>query len=159
MLYLFFGVRPVETYGGDLIAHLVPYLLVTQLLFLVVGHGIKTWRGQQYSLALFPLWIRACTTAIGNVFFGRSLGFVVTPKTRQESGGFAWRLIRPQLFAMGLLVVAAVVGVIRMMLGVAPSVEGTWINLLWVAYDLVVLSVMIEAARYTGPRQPQENAS
>jgi cellulose synthase (UDP-forming) len=159
MLYLFFGVRPVQSYGGDLIAHLVPYLITTQLLFLVVGHGIKTWRGQQYSLALFPLWIRACTTAIGNVFFGRSLGFVVTPKTKQASGGFAWRLIRPQLLAMALLVVAAIVGIVRMNLGLAPSVEGTWINVLWVAYDLIVLSVMIEAARYTGPRQPQENTS
>ena len=45
--------------------HLVPFLLVNQLLFFVVGYGVKTWRGQQYSLALFPLWIRACTTAFG----------------------------------------------------------------------------------------------
>ena len=157
MLYLFFGVRPVYSFGGGLIEHLVPYLLATQLLFLVIGHRIKTWRGQQYSLALFPLWIRACTTAVGNVFFGRSLGFVVTPKTRQVTGGFAWRLIRPQLLAMGLLVVAAVVGVVRLLLGVAPSLEGTVINLVWVAYDLVVLSVMIEAAHYSGPRQPQES--
>ncbi len=65
----------------------MPFLIANQLLFLVVGWGVKTWRGQQYSLALFPLWIRACTTAIGNVYFGRSLGFVVTPPDRARSPG------------------------------------------------------------------------
>jgi cellulose synthase (UDP-forming) len=160
MLYLFFGIRPVRTFGGDFLAHLVPYLVVTQLLFLVVGYGIKTWRGQQYSLALFPLWIRACTTAVGNVFFGRSLGFVVTPKTRPTSKKpFPWRLIRPQLIAMVLLAAAAVVGLVRLALGLAPTAQGTWINLVWVIYDLVVLSVVIQAARYPGYQPPEQTAS
>nr|WP_239029271.1 glycosyltransferase family 2 protein [Pseudonocardia acidicola] len=155
-LYLFFGVRPVMTFGGDFLIHLVPYLVVTQLLFLVVGYGIKTWRGQQYSLALFPLWIRACATAVGNVYFGRSLGFVVTPKTRPTGENpFPWRLIRPQLIAMVLLVAAAVVGLVRFAVGLAPTPQGTWINLVWVVYDLVVLSVIIQAARYTGYRPPE----
>jgi cellulose synthase (UDP-forming) len=55
MVYLFFGVRPVRSFGAGFLWHLVPYLLVTQALFLVVGYGIKTWRGQQYSLAL--VWV------------------------------------------------------------------------------------------------------
>jgi cellulose synthase (UDP-forming) len=160
VLYLFFGIRPVRTFGGDFLAHLVPYLVVTQLLFVVVGYGIKTWRGQQYSLALFPLWIRACATAVGNVFFGRSLGFVVTPKTRAIGRNpFPWRLIRPQLLAMVLLVAAAVVGLLRLWLGLAPTAQGTWINLVWVVYDLVVLSVVIEAARYTGYQPPEQGAT
>jgi cellulose synthase (UDP-forming) len=152
VLYLFFGVRPVQTFGGDFLARLLPYLIVTQVLFSVVGYKIKTWRGQQYSLALFPLWIRACTTAVGNVFLGRSLGFVVTPKERQQGGGIPWRLIRPQVVAMAVLVAAAVVGLIRLRLGLAPTAVGTWVNLVWVVYDLVVLSVVIEAARYRGPK-------
>ena len=155
VLYLFFGIRPVQTFGDDFLIHLVPYLVATQLLFLVVGHGVRTWRGQQYSLALFPLWIRACTTAVGNVFFGRSLGFVVTPKTRPSGASpFPWRLIRPQLVAIALLVTAAVVGLVRLALGLAPTAQGTWINITWVVYDLVVLSVIIQAARYTGYQPP-----
>jgi cellulose synthase (UDP-forming) len=150
MLYLGFGISPVAAYGPDFVWHLAPYLVVNQLLFLVVGYGTRTWRGQQYSLALFPLWIRACTTAIGNVVFRRSLGFVVTPKTRQ-AGGPPWRLIRPQLVAMGLLVVAVVVGLTRLALGLAPSAAGTFVNVGWVTYDLVVLSVIIDAALYMGP--------
>jgi cellulose synthase (UDP-forming) len=149
--YLFLGVRPVTSYGDAFLLHLVPYLLATQLLFRVVGHGVRTWRGQQYSLALFPVWIRACTTAVANVFFHRDLGFVVTPKTRSARPRPAWRLVRVQLITMGLLVVAAVVGLVRLHLGLAPSAYGTWVNIAWVAYDLLVLSVVVPAARYVAP--------
>jgi cellulose synthase (UDP-forming) len=148
VIYLCIGVQPVHSYGGDFFAHLVPFLIANQLLFLTVGRGVKTWRGQQYSLALFPIWIRAVTTAVGNVFFGRSLGFVVTPKTRQEFAP-AWGLIRPQLIAMGLLIFAAVVGIVRLAVGQAPLL-GTGVNLVWIVYDLVILSVVISAARFRG---------
>ena len=50
---------------------------------------------------------------------------------------------------------AAVAGLVRYALGLAPTPQGTWINLVWVAYDLVVLSVIIQAARYTGYRPPE----
>jgi cellulose synthase (UDP-forming) len=153
MLYLCFGVRPVTTYGDEFLWHLVPYLVVNQLLFLVVGYGMRTWRGQQYSLALFPVWIRSLTTAIGNVWFGRSLGFAVTPKFRQ-AGGPPWRLVRPQLIAMGLLVLSLVVGLVRLALGHADA-GGTLVNVVWVLYDLVVLSVIIDAALYTGYQEEQ----
>jgi cellulose synthase (UDP-forming) len=149
VIYLCFGVKPVQSFGGDFLSRLIPFLVVNQLLFLVVGWGIKTWRGQQYSLALFPLWIRATTTAVANVLFGRSLGFVVTSKERR-TGGPSWGLIRPQLIAMGLLVVAAVIGVVRAVLGYAPTVQGTVVNVAWVIYDLVVLSVVIQAVRFRG---------
>ena len=148
IVYMLLGTRPVDDFGGDFFWHLVPFLVANQLLFLFVGWGVRTWRGQQYSLALFPLWIRACTTAVGNVYLGQSLGFVVTPKTRQR-GARPWRLIRPQLVAIGLLVLAAVVGAVRMLLGQADPVP-TSVNMVWIAYDLVVLSVIVQAARYQG---------
>ena len=148
VVYMVLGVKPVTSFGGDFFAHLVPFLIANQLLFLVVGWRVKTWRGQQYSLALFPIWIRACTTAVGNVYLGRSLGFVVTPKTRQ-AGGPAWGLIRPQLIAIGLLAGAGIVGVVRMAVGQAP-VTPTLVNLAWIVFDLVVLSVIVQAARYQG---------
>lgn len=50
---------------------------------------------------------------------------------------------------MAVLVVAAVVGTGRAALGMAPWV-GTVVNLCWVAYDLVVLSVVVQALRYRG---------
>lgn len=154
ILFLCFGIRPVATYGEDFLWHLVPFLLVNQLLFLVVGWGVKTWRGQQYSLALFPIWIRSLTTAVGNVVFGRSLGFAVTPKTKQEWAP-AWSLIRPQLIAMGLLVASVVIGLLRLAAGWTTATGATMVNIVWVVYDLVVLSVIIDAALYRG-FEPQE---
>jgi cellulose synthase (UDP-forming) len=133
----------------------LPYLIANQILFFIVGYGIRTWRGHQYSLALFPLWIRAFTTAVGNVVFGRTLGFVVTSKTRGDRVS-QWKFIKPQLAAIGLLVVAVIGGFLRMLLGYAPSVTGTVVNIVWVSYDLVVLSVVIEAAMYKGAQQSEE---
>jgi cellulose synthase (UDP-forming) len=157
VLYLVAGVQPVTSYGNAFWVHLVPYLVVSQLLFRAVGHGLPTWRGQQYNLALFPLWIRACVTAVGNVFFSRELGFVVTPKGGGDVGP-TWRLIRPQLLAMVVLVAAAVTGAVRLHLGLATG-QGTYVNLVWVAYDLLVLSILLRAARHRAPRSPERTTT
>jgi cellulose synthase (UDP-forming) len=156
LLFLFFGVRPVNSYGADFLWHLLPYLVLNQVLFAVIGYGKRTWRGTQYSLALFPLWIRATVTAVGNVVFKRSLGFVVTPKTRVDSGP-PWRLIWPQLLAMGLLVIGAGYGTVRYLIGMEPDLVSTAVNIVWVALDLIILSVIVSAARYTGPEVRTES--
>ncbi|MFC5381183.1 glycosyltransferase family 2 protein [Aquipuribacter nitratireducens] len=153
VLYLCVGVQPVEAYSVEFFARLLPFLVVNQLLFAVVGRGIRTWRGQQYSLALFPLWITACATAVGNVFFGRGLGFAVTPKNRQAVDRPRWDLVRWQLVAVGLLVVSVVVGVTRWALGAAPAL-GTWVNVAWVVYDLFLLSVLFRAATFRPADDP-----
>lgn len=148
ILFLCFGVLPVAAFSVDFFARLIPFLVVNQFLFFVAARGRKTWRGQQYSLALFPVWIKACTSAARNVLFGQSLSFAITPKTRQN-GGPPWALIRPQLIAIAALVIAAITGLTRMFTGVgAPA--GTLVNVAWVAYDLVILSVIIRAALYNG---------
>lgn len=148
IIFLCFGVLPVTAWSADFFARFVPFFLASQLLFVVAARGVRTWRGQQYNLALFPLWIRATVTAAANVWWGRPLGFAVTPKVRGSAVG-AWRLVLPQLVAMVLLVVAAVVGLVRAGMGLSPW-AGTAVNLLWVGYDLLVLSVIVTALRYRG---------
>ncbi len=149
IIYLIFGILPVDSISTEFFLRLIPFLLVNQLLFAVVGKGVKTWRGQQYSLALFPVWIRSITSAFGNVYLGRSLDFAVTPKTLQQDAQLRWDLVKPQLWAMGLLVGAAIVGLIRMLTGQA-DVLGTSVNIVWVVFDLVIFSVIVEAVRYRG---------
>ncbi len=149
VIYLTIGVLPVQALSSDFFWRLVPFLVVNQLLFAIVGRGVPTWRGQQYSLALFPVWIKSFTSAFGNVFLRRDLDFAVTPKTRPAHEGPQWHLIRPQLIAMGALAGAAVIGVIRLAAGQA-SWLGTSVNLVWVVFDLVIFSVLIRAARYRG---------
>ncbi len=151
IIFLCFGVLPITAWSADFFARFVPFQIASQLLFVVAARGLRTWRGQQYSLALFPVWIRAAVTAAANVWFGRPLRFAVTSKVRQEARR-QWRLVWPQLTAMVALVVAAAVGLVRAGLGLAPWV-GTGINVAWVAYDLVVLSVILDALRYRGYRR------
>ncbi|RZI84061.1 MAG: glycosyltransferase, partial [Microbacterium sp.] len=77
IIYLVFGVLPVTAWTPDFFVRFVPYFLVNQVLFVVVARGLRTWRGQQYSLALFPVWIMACVTAFRDVMLRRSPQFVV----------------------------------------------------------------------------------
>jgi len=149
VIYLLFGVLPVTAWTVDFFVRFLPYFLVNQILFVVVAKGLRTWRGQQYSLALFPVWIAACVSAFRDVVLGKSLNFVVTKKDGRASGGPPWRQIWPQLTAMALLAIAAVVGLIRVGIGTADG-TGTLVNTVWVIYDLAVLSVIIQAARYRG---------
>ena len=148
IIYLLLGILPVSSLSWDFFIRFIPFMVVNQLLFAVAGRGIPTWRGQQYSLALFPTWIKACTTAARNVWFGRPLGFAVTPKARQ-SGGPSWSLIRPQIVVSILLAVAAAVGIIRLATGLAEPL-GTLVNVVWVVFDLVVMSILVRAVLYKG---------
>ncbi len=154
VVYLLLGILPVASLSTEFFIRFIPFMVVNQLLFAVAGHGIPTWRGQQYSLALFPTWIKACTTAARNVWFGRPLGFAVTPKSRQ-AGGPRWSLIRPQITVAALLSVAAVAGIVRLATGLAEPI-GTLVNVGWVVFDLLVLSVLYKAVRYRG-FTPDEN--
>ncbi len=149
VIYLIFGVLPVMGWTVDFFARFLPYFVVNQVMFLVVARGIRTWRGQQYSLALFPVWIVACVTAVRDVLFRRSPQFVVTKKDGRSADGPPWRMIWPQVVVMVLLVAGGVVGVGRFVAGAADS-TGIVINGAWICYDLIVLSVMIRAARYKG---------
>lgn len=149
VIFLCFGVLPVTAWSVDFFVRFIPFFLASQLLFVVAARGVKTWRGQQYALALFPVWIKATWTAAANVWFGRPLGFAVTPKVRDGVPTQQARLVWPQLTAMAVLVVAAVIGVIRASLGLSWWV-GTAVNLVWVGYDLIVLSVVVQALRYRG---------
>lgn len=156
VIYLTTGALPVHAYGLTFLAYFTPYFLLNQLLFLIVGYGVRTWRGHQYSLALFPIWIKACTTAAANVWFGRELGFMVTPKVRE--GGrqrFPARLIWPQLTVMALLVIAVVSGVLQLWLGDTVTAVGVGVNTVWIAYDLVVMSVIIQAALFRAPESEE----
>ena len=151
ILYLFGGVLPVKALSNEFFWRLVPYLLVNQVMFLVAGWGRKTWRGQQYSLALFPLWIKAVVSACENVWFGKKLGFVVTPKTRPGGSVTYYRLVRIQIATMALLAAAALWGLARVALGLAEEVAPILINVGWIAYDLAMLSAVVRAAAFKPP--------
>lgn len=157
VIYLMFGVMPVTAWSGDFFARFLPYFLINQLLFLIVARGIRTWRGQQYSLALFPVWIRACTSSVANVVFKKPLGFVVTRKDGRAEGALPLREVWPQLAAIALLIIALITGITRVLIGTADG-TGTLVNTVWVVYSLAALSIIIQALRYRGPAAHAEKA-
>ncbi|HEU5431750.1 MAG TPA: glycosyltransferase, partial [Thermomicrobiales bacterium] len=143
VLYLLFGWTPVEAYTGEFLRRLIPYLVANQILFLVVSWRLKTWRGQQYNLALFPVWIHAVVSTVRSVFGGRRLDFVVTPKGQRQGSSVAD--IRWQVVAIGALAVAVAVGLVKLALGDIDDRVPITINILWALYDLLALSVVIWA--------------
>lgn len=157
VIFLVLGILPVHAFAFEFFVRFIPFMVLNQILFLVAAKGTPTWRGQQYSLALFPIWIRACTTAFTNVVLGIPLGFAVTPKTRPVTSGPQWHLIRPQLIVMGVLVLAIGVGLVRLLVNGAEPI-GTLVNIAWAVYDLIVLSVLFGAARYEGFPEGEEKA-
>ena len=148
IVYLCFGVRPVKSIAITFFFHFLPFMIANQLLFFISSRGASTWRGQQYSLALFPIWIKATTSAFTNVFFGKPLGFAVTPKTRQ-AGGNEWSLIRVQICVSVVLIFAAIIGIVRLFLGLNESI-GTLVNVAWVIWDIALMSILIPAVRFRG---------
>jgi cellulose synthase (UDP-forming) len=158
VLCLAFGVIPVQAYSTAFFARLIPFLVFNQALFIVVAAGRPTWRGQQYSLALFPIWIASVTTAFDNVYRGRPLGFRVTPKGRQESSRLRWDLVKPQLYAMGALVLSLVIVAFRYLAGQVHGFSPLVI-VAWVIFDLFIFSIVIRAVLYGGPEEPAPQAA
>ena len=148
ILFLLFGWTPVEAYTGEFLLHLLPYLVANQLLFVVVSWGLSTWRGQQFNLALFPVWIEALVSTVANTWFGRRLDFVVTPKQRQ--GNAPLSIIRWQLAAAAALVLAIAVGMAKLAVGDAEDRVPLLFNILWALYDVALLSVVFWAFLHRG---------
>jgi cellulose synthase (UDP-forming) len=157
VLYLLFGWTPVEAYTGEFLRRLIPYLVANQILFLVVSWRLKTWRGQQYNLALFPVWIHAVVSTVRSVFLGRRLDFVVTPKGQRQRSSVAD--ISWQLVAIGALTVAVAVGLAKLAVGDVDDRVPITINILWALYDLLALSVVIWALARRSAAAPAATAA
>ena len=155
VIFLLFGVFPLEANATTFFLLFLPFFFSCQLLFQVSANGARGMvRGQQMSFALFPTWIQATLAGAASAFWGKHLTFSVTAKNRRQRDT-AYQYVWPQLVAMGLLVVAAIVGIGRAATGVAP-LWPTLISLVWVVIDLALLSVVIGIARYSGPGPVQE---
>jgi cellulose synthase (UDP-forming) len=155
VVFLCFGILPVKSTALVYFLHFLPFMLANQLLFFVASRGKTTWRGQQYSLALYPVWIKATITAAISVIFRRGLNFAVTPKERQQ-GAHPWNLVSVQIASAGLLIFSSIVGIVRIVLGVGEPI-GTAINIAWVTLNLANFSVLVQAVVYQGYK-PKEKA-
>jgi cellulose synthase (UDP-forming) len=154
IVYLFTGIPPVISYTVPYFARLIPFLIVNRIVFIIVTQGIKTFRGEQHNIALFPIWIRALTSAVNNVFFGKKLAFMVTPKesTRHKRNFADLRTVWPQIAVM-VGTAAAITWGIVMVAGGDSRRFGILVNCFWASYNIVLLSAAPYAALWQPPQE------
>lgn len=156
IIYLFTGTPPVIAYTVPYFARLIPFLIVNRVVFVIVAQGIKTFRGEQHNIALFPVWIRALTTAVNNVLFGAKLGFMVTPKEstyHKRNIADLWTVW--QQCAVMIATLIAVAWGISMVLGGDDRRFGILVNCFWALYNVLLLS----AAPFAALWQPANTSS
>jgi len=111
IIYLFTMIPPVSAWSMEFALRLVPFLLLNKFIFRFIAWRLSVWRGEQYSLALFSLWIQA----VISVLTGKKLSFIVTPKQRQ-SGNFLF-LVWPQILIVSLTIMAILFGIFSFIVG------------------------------------------
>jgi cellulose synthase (UDP-forming) len=139
------GLSPIRTPWLHLLVWLGPYLAINRIMYLYVTHGISVRRSEQYSLALFPLWIRAVLSSLTS----RPLEFVVTPKSRQ-SGNYL-RLVWPQLGTIAVTVLAMCYGVFALFHRGLGTPLGVSMNVFWGCYNVTMLLPIVRAATFRPP--------
>ncbi|MEL7356617.1 MAG: glycosyltransferase family 2 protein [Cyanobacteria bacterium J06560_6] len=143
IIYFFTGIIPVEAFGSDFVVHFLPVFIINRLTFIAISWGIpaaEVWRSEQYSVALFPLFIQA----VLSVWFKQSLTFQVTPKHRQS--GIYLKMVWPQLSLFFLLVMGILWGGVQLWLGYIETPSTYWVNVAWSCYSLCLLWSIIRAS-------------
>ncbi len=146
IIYLFTGIAPVTAWSWEFMFRLIPFLVLNKIMFRMASRNIEVFRGEQYNLGLFSLWIQA----VVSVFTGRKLGFVVTPKQRQ-SGNYL-RLVWPQIMIIFLNITAIGYCIWALSIGKEYQLAGVLINIFWGVYNSVMLSAIVKAAVYSPPK-------
>lgn len=102
------GAQPIAGAGADdFIVAFAPYFGLALLAVATIGGGAYTYSAYALAASTFWVHVHASTKAL----FRRPSRFVVTPKTTTSDR--QWRAAAPPLAAVGLLLVAVVVGLTR----------------------------------------------
>jgi len=155
VVYLLAGVAPVSAYTADFFLHLLPFLIVNELAFMVGTWGIAGYKGKTAYLASFPISLRA----IWAVLRKQTIKFPVTPKTRQEGNYFM--LVWPQAIVIMLSLTGILAATIKLAMGVhGYTLGGLIANGFWAIYNSLAMFVMVKAAFWKPEEDPEiEGAS
>lgn len=146
IVYLFSGISPVSADSAEFAKRFLPFIIATELSFLVGTWGVPGWQGMASYLSFFPINIRALWT----VLRGEKIRFPVTPKDRQE--GMFLHLVIPQLSVVVLTALGLLYAGVMLWLGKASNYGGFIINLFWGTVNISAMSGMIAAALWK-PRE------
>jgi cellulose synthase (UDP-forming) len=145
LVFFFSGIAPIRAWNLDFFLRFIPFFILNRLAFIIAAEGIRIRRGEQYNLALFPVWIKA----VLGVFSGRKISFAVTPKSRQ-SGNFL-PLVRVQIGVIALTLAGMAFAALGLALGWRRDLFGVLVNAGWACYNIWQFLVIVRAARYAPP--------
>ena len=144
-VYFFTGISAVTAYDAPFYAHIVPFLVVNRVAFMLATWGVESWRGEQYYLAFF--WTNL--KALLHVARGLPVKFHVTPKVKQA--GNLVHLVTPQLMIVGLTLLGIVLRGLVVLFDhsqLGPFV----VNVFWGLWNVSCLMAMISVAFHKNER-------
>jgi len=141
ILYLFSGVAPLSVYATPFYLHFLPFILVSELAFMVGTWGVAAWDGKAGFISFFAINFRALWTVLKR----DQIKFPVTPKERQE-GNFM-HLVIPQLVIIGLTVLGLVYAATRVLwLGHTHELNALIVNVFWGLNNIFCLLPIVRAS-------------
>jgi len=139
IVYFFTSVAPVSGYSGTFLMHILPFLIMNELAFLVGTWGASSARGKASFISFFPLNLRAIWT----VLRGKQIKFPTTPKERQN-GRFV-KLVIPQITVM-TLTIAGVAWQGFLLANGTGNTGAFVINTFWGLNNVLALQRMVSSA-------------
>ncbi len=151
IIYLFSGVAPVAAYSGDFYKHILPFLILNELAFMVGTWGIPGYQAKASFISFFSVNLKA----IYIVLKGEKISFPTTPKERQE-GNFVhlvWPQIAVVILTAGSLLFAAV-NYFFLGNNLSFTLNAILTNIFWAANNILAMLGMIRSAFW----QPEKAA-
>lgn len=149
IIYLFTGIAPLSSYSTAFYLHALPFLVMTELAFMVGTWGVRAWDGKASYLSFFPVNLRALWT----VLRGEKIKFHVTPKERQE-GSFL-HLVYPQLAVIGLTLAGLGYAAWRVVVqGHETELPNLVVNAAWGLNNVLAMLPLVRAARWKPDEEP-----
>ena len=151
VIYLFTGVAPVSAYSGDFYKHILPFLIINELAFMVGTWGVPGYQAKASFLSFFSVNIKAIMTVVR----GEKISFPTTPKERQE-GNFV-HLVWPQIAVVVLTLTALCYAAVSYFIFnnvFTYSLNAILTNVFWATNNILAMLGMIQCAFW----KPDETA-
>jgi len=143
VIYLFSGIAPVAAYSGDFYKHILPFLILNELAFMIGTWGVPGYQAKASFISFFSVNIKAIFT----VLKGKKISFPTTPKERQE-GNFI-HLVWPQIVVVVLTVSSLIfAGINYFFLGnqMSFTLNAILTNIFWATNNILAMLGMIQSA-------------
>lgn len=145
LAFLLLGSQVIQASALSIALYALPHLLHANLTnSRMQGEFRHSFWAEVYESVLAWYILRPTLVAFVNPKYGK---FNVTAKGGlNQKEFFDWDISKPYLILMGLSLLGFVVGIIRLLWEASPDVDTIVLNLIWTAYNLMMLGASIAVA-------------